>query len=192
MFVCSASMRCFLWVPRTFIWAASWENQCFAYAKSKTQISFAVTSQLISAFVFATWIVQSLPFLNSKFQAYSYLQWLYSLVCVRPGQNPQCWFSHIAPYLMEKWPFSRAHREGVEHPQKKPTPIFHFKFQLQSTNNQYIWTLLWEISAKVNLKYWTESFLPNSKGLGTTHMNVDPKCVKLAGRTRPCIFMLQG
>ena len=36
------------------IWAASWENQHFAYAKTKTQISFAVTGKLISAFVFAT------------------------------------------------------------------------------------------------------------------------------------------
>ena len=30
------------------------ENQHFAYAKTKTQISFAVTPKLISAFVFAT------------------------------------------------------------------------------------------------------------------------------------------
>ena len=30
------------------------ENQHFAYAKTKTQISFAVTAKLISAFVFAT------------------------------------------------------------------------------------------------------------------------------------------
>ena len=36
------------------IWAMSWENQHFAYAKTKTQISFAVTAKLISAFVFAS------------------------------------------------------------------------------------------------------------------------------------------
>ena len=35
-------------------WASSWENGNFAYAKTKTQISFAVTAKLISAFVFAT------------------------------------------------------------------------------------------------------------------------------------------
>ena len=40
----------------------------FAYAKTKTQISFAVTAKLISAFVFATRIVQSLFFLSPKFQ----------------------------------------------------------------------------------------------------------------------------
>ena len=44
--------------------------------------------------VFATLIVQYLFFLNTKFQASSYLQWLFSLVCVRPGHNPNCWLSH--------------------------------------------------------------------------------------------------
>ena len=48
-------------------------NQRSAYAKTKTQISFAVTAKLISAFVFATRIVQSLFFLNPKFQASSHL-----------------------------------------------------------------------------------------------------------------------
>ena len=33
------------------------KNQQSAYAKTKTQISFAVTAKLISAFVFTTWIV---------------------------------------------------------------------------------------------------------------------------------------
>ena len=75
------------------IWAALLENQRFAYAKTKTQISFAVK---ISAFVFATWIVHYLYFLYPKFQASSNLQWLYSLICVRPGQNPHSWFSHVA------------------------------------------------------------------------------------------------
>ena len=59
----------------------------FAYAKTKTQISFAVTAKLISAFVFATRIVQSLYFLNTKFQASSHLLWLYSPVCVGPGRK---------------------------------------------------------------------------------------------------------
>ena len=40
----------------------------FAYAKAKTQISCAVTAQLISVFVFATQIVQSLFFLNTNFK----------------------------------------------------------------------------------------------------------------------------
>ena len=57
--------------------------------KTKTQISFAITTKLISGFVFATRIVQSLYFLNTKIQASSHLLWLYSLVCVGPGRKPR-------------------------------------------------------------------------------------------------------
>ena len=71
------------------IWATSWENRLFAYAKTKTQISCAVTAQLISAFVFAIQIAQSLYYLNLKFQASSHLMWLYSQVCVGPGLKPR-------------------------------------------------------------------------------------------------------
>ena len=52
----------------SIIWALLWENRLFAYAKTKTQISFALTAKLISAFVFATRIVQSLYYQNPKFQ----------------------------------------------------------------------------------------------------------------------------
>ena len=45
----------------------------FAYAKTKTQISFAVTVKLISAFVFTTWIVLFLFYLYPKFQASSFM-----------------------------------------------------------------------------------------------------------------------
>ena len=51
-------------------------------------------AELISAFVFATWIGQSLYFLNPKFQASSHLMWLYSPVCVGPGRKPEDRFSH--------------------------------------------------------------------------------------------------
>ena len=57
--------------------------------RKQTQISFAVTVKLISAFVFATRIVKSLYFLNSKFQASCHLLWLYSPVCVGPGRKPR-------------------------------------------------------------------------------------------------------
>ena len=57
--------------------------------KLKAQISCAVTAQLISAFVMATWIVQILFYLNPKFQASSLLLLLYRLVCVAPGRKPQ-------------------------------------------------------------------------------------------------------
>ena len=80
---------CIAWYWRRFRWAATWENRILAYAKTKTQISFAVTAKLISVIVFATRKVQSLPFLNPKFQVPSYLQWLSSPVCVGPGRKPR-------------------------------------------------------------------------------------------------------
>ena len=64
--------------------------------RKKTQISFAVTVKLISAFVYATRIVQSLYFLNPKFQAYRHILWLYSPVCVG---NPEDRFSHNKVHL---------------------------------------------------------------------------------------------
>ena len=48
-----------------------------------------VTAELIRAFIFATQIVQSLYFLNTKFQASSHLVWLESLVCVGLGRKPR-------------------------------------------------------------------------------------------------------
>ena len=57
------------------------------------QISFAVTVKLISAFVFATRIVQFLYFLNPKFPVSSHLLCLYSWVCVEPVRRPR-WISH--------------------------------------------------------------------------------------------------
>ena len=67
--------------------------------KKKTQISFAVSAKLISAFVFATRIVRPFFFLNPKFQASSHFLWLYSLVCVGPDRKPECWFSHDVAYV---------------------------------------------------------------------------------------------
>ena len=46
-------------------------NGCLHICETKTQISFAVTVKLISAYVFAIPRVQSLYFLNLKFQATS-------------------------------------------------------------------------------------------------------------------------
>ena len=73
----------------------------------KTQISFAVTAKLISVFVFATRILQSLCFLNSKFQASSHLLWLYSPVCVGPGRKPRRpVFSRRGSYFLHtRWDF---------------------------------------------------------------------------------------
>ena len=62
--------------------------------EKKAQISLAVTAKLISAFVFATQIVQFLYFLNPKFPVSNHLLCLYSPVCVGPVRKPHCWFSH--------------------------------------------------------------------------------------------------
>ena len=59
----------------------------FCICENKDADQFAVTVKLISAFVFATRIEQSLFFLNPKFQASSHLMWLYSPVCVGPGRK---------------------------------------------------------------------------------------------------------
>ena len=64
-----------LCIENTLIDQPRCEKNGFSHAKTKTQISFAVTAKLISAFVFATRIVQSLNFLYTKFQASSHLVW---------------------------------------------------------------------------------------------------------------------
>ena len=69
--------------PCFTIRAATWENQQSAYAKTKTQSSFAVTSNLISAFVFATRIV---PFF---FYLLLYIQYFKRLAC---SCDCTCWF----------------------------------------------------------------------------------------------------
>ena len=61
----------------------------FCICENKDADQLAVTAQLISAFDFIIQKVQSLFFLNPKFQASSHLLWLYSPVCVGPGRKPQ-------------------------------------------------------------------------------------------------------
>ena len=84
--------------------AVSYEPRCkktgFLHMReTKTQISCAVTEQLISAFVFFRRIVQSLYYLNPKFGASSYLLWLYSPVCVRRGRKTRI------PVFSQRGPF---------------------------------------------------------------------------------------
>ena len=47
----------------------------------------------------ATRIVQFLFYLNPKFQASSSFLFVYRPVCVGPGRNPNCWFSHAQAQL---------------------------------------------------------------------------------------------
>ena len=63
------------------------------YAKTKTQISCAVTAQLISAFVFATQIVQYLFLLNQDFKPFAYFCDCKALFRSDLMGNPEDWFS---------------------------------------------------------------------------------------------------
>lgn len=64
-----------------FIWAASWENRLYAYAKTKLKISCAANKRLWFSFINATICLPP--------KAYSHLHWLHSLVCVGPVRKPQ-------------------------------------------------------------------------------------------------------
>ena len=64
----------------------------FRICKKKAQINCAVAAQLISAFVLAIEIVQSIYILNPKFQASGHLLWLYSQVCVTWLETPKTGF----------------------------------------------------------------------------------------------------
>ena len=77
----------------------------FCICENKALNSCAVTAQLISAFVFAIQIVQSLYYLNPKFQASSHA----SSVAVQPGfcqtwsETPKTGFSHNEAHISEPW-----------------------------------------------------------------------------------------
>ena len=61
----------------------------FCICENKGADQLSVTAKLISAFVLATQIVQSLLYLNPKFQVSGYFLKLCSLVCVGPGRKPR-------------------------------------------------------------------------------------------------------
>ena len=71
----------------------------YRICKDKGAEQLRSTAKLISAFVFATQIVQSLFLLHLKFQASSLILSLHSSFCVLPVQEPLCWFSHVTAHL---------------------------------------------------------------------------------------------
>ena len=81
------------------ICAATRENRIFVYAKTKAQISFAETAKLISAFLFATRIVESLFFLNPKFQALSLILDCTDQFVSDVVGNPNDRFSYVAAHF---------------------------------------------------------------------------------------------
>ena len=102
-----------------------------------------MTAKLISAFVFATRIVQSLYYLNPKFQASSHLLWLYRPDCVRPGRKPQ------RPVFSERGSYKTRHMLG-------------FLFQTGG------WVLLHESSAESTCK----SFLHYFHSAKSNHLSI--------------------
>ena len=61
----------------------------FCICKNKDPDQLRGDCEADQRFVFATRLVQFLYFLNLKFQASCNLLWLYSPVCVGPGQKPR-------------------------------------------------------------------------------------------------------
>ena len=80
------------------------EKTCSMQMQNQRRRSAAqLHAQLISAFVFATQIVQSLYFVNLKFQASSHLLCLYSPVCPTWSETPMTGFlrmQHIWVHTM--------------------------------------------------------------------------------------------
>ena len=60
----------------------------------------AETAMPISAFNFATWIVQFLSYIIPKFQVSISFLCLYRSVCVEPGRKPHCWFPHESAHIL--------------------------------------------------------------------------------------------
>ena len=95
------------------------------------------TAKLISAFIFATRIVQSLYYLNPKFQASSHLLWLYSPVCVGPGRKPRRPVfsqrgSHLKHFFVQtlfKGNYSKV--EGVQYFGKSRYPSYDGTFEIR-------------------------------------------------------------
>ena len=82
-----------------------------ANAKTKTQISFTVTTaKLISAFVFTTWKVRSLYILNLNFKLLAIFRDCTAWFVVDQVRNPEDLFSnteaHMILDLMSIWAMS--------------------------------------------------------------------------------------
>ena len=93
------SKVCYLYMPLPLYEPRHEKTGYLHMRKQRLRSASRLPAKLISAFVFATQIVQSLYFLNPKFQASSHLLWQYSPVCVRPGRKPRrAVFSQRGPY----------------------------------------------------------------------------------------------
>ena len=79
-------------------------------AKNKGADQLRINCGADQCLCFSTWIVQFLYFLNPKFPASYHLLRLYRPVCVRPGRNQNCWFSHAQAHKRGR----RCHRRNLD------------------------------------------------------------------------------
>ena len=77
-------------------------NPTFSISKNKDADQLRGDREADQRLCFRYIDVKSLYFLNPKFQASSHLPLLYSLVCVGPGQKPECLFSHDAAQIFSQ------------------------------------------------------------------------------------------
>ena len=118
--------------------------------RKQTQISFAITREADQRLVFATRKVQSIYFLNPKFQASSLLLWQYSPLCVGPGQKPR------RPVFSQQGSFdNRSLTPRSFHSGKRL--VFCVLFSMSKNQKHYILFLLVIYSSK-NLRTSTYVF----------------------------------
>ena len=105
--------------------------------------------------LFSLMIVQSLFYLNPKFRASSYLQWLYSLVCVRPG-NPEDRFSHNEAYCY----LSDDPNEHHDISAKNPKIVEQLKQKLEDYKKDYVAPVHPPVDPKSNPSNWDGFWAP--------------------------------
>ena len=94
----------------------------FGICENKYADQLAVIAQLISAFVFATRIAQSLYFLNPKFQASNHLLRMYSPVYVG---HPEDRFSHDAALIISAHNYWDLESINAGIHSQKHTPLYY-------------------------------------------------------------------
>ena len=133
------------------------------------QISFEV-SKLISAYVFATWIVQFLFFLNTKFQASGLLLLKHRMICVGPIRKPHCWLSHDEAQMshwtsLYAWGVLICQMNSTTfckkiYVRRKCRGLLHFKFILfQICQREDQWETLINIFSSNKQEYFLFCFL---------------------------------
>ena len=109
------------------------------------------------AFVFATHIVQSHYLLNPKFQASSYLLWLYSTVCVRPVGNPKDRFSHDTAQIVSlKNNLEWLHR--LERKKRVKLEVALFCYSVLKSSEPHHKIPVFRFSLLSFSRYWVDQF----------------------------------